>query len=308
MGRFRSTISKNEIRFTTINGQEFERTILPGTTESVLLSIPQNTVQATVNISWGIGVNDFGLKLFASNGQLIGESNFLNVTGLTGRREKIVAQGPAAQTARASIQHTGGVGVVQNVVGSMQITTVDFPNLKDLDDLSADSQLHAERSLLRSILLPEGSKFKPDSTVSRADFAATLLRAGLVAQYMASQPVFSDVRDSSTRSIVESVQSGPSGQLIFDAQPGGRFHPNNNVTRLVAAVAFVRAAGLESAVSTAALPLSMADQLSIPTQFRGYVAVALQNGFMSLDGNKFDPSRAMTRVELARSTNILIAR
>ena len=308
LGRFRSTISKNDIRFSTVSGQAFQRSVLPGTTENVLLSIPQNTVQATVSISWGIGVNDFGLKLFGSNGNMIGESNYLNVTGLTGRREKVVAESPAAQMVRAAIQHTGGVGVVQNVLGSMDVTTVDFPNLRDLDSLSSDARFQAEQTLLRSIILPEGSKFKPDSTVSRTDFAAALLRSGLVSQYMAAQPVFTDVRDASTRSIVESVQAGPSGRLIVDAVPGGRFYPNENVTRIVAAIAFVRAAGLESATATAALPLTVVDSMSIPTQYRSYVAIALQYGFMSLDGNRFNPSRSVTRLELAKSTNVLIAR
>ena len=308
MGSFRSTISKNEIRFTTVNGQAFQRSILPGTTENVSLSIPQNTVQATVSISWGIGVNDFGLKLFGSNGKMIGESNFLNVTGLTGRREKIVAQSPSAQTAMAAIQHTGGVGVVQNVFGSMEVTTVDFPNLRDLDNLSPELRFQAEQTLLRSIILPDGSRFKPDSTVSRADFAATLLRAGLVSQYMAGQPVFSDVRDTSTRSIVESVQAGPSGRLIVDAIPGGRFYPNENVSRIVAAIAYVRAAGLDSTAASANLPVTVIDSFSIPSQYRGYVAVALQNGYMTLDGNRFNPSRPITRLELARSTNGLAAR
>ncbi len=308
MGRFRSTISKNEIRFTTVTGQAFERTVLPGTTENVSLSIPQNTVQATVNISWGIGINDFGLKLFGANGKMIGESNYLNVTGLTGRREKIVAQRPTAQTARAAIQHTGGVGVLQNVFGSMEVTTVDFPNLRDLAVLSDESLFNAEQSLLHSVILPEGSRFKPDSTVSRENFAATLLRAGLVSQYMAAVPAFTDVRDASTRSIVESVQVGPSGRLIVDAAPGGRFYPNENVSRIVAAIAYVRAAGLDNAASTATLPLTVTDSLTIPVQYRGHVAVALQHGFISLDGNRFNPSRSITRLELARTTNLLVSR
>jgi hypothetical protein len=39
-----------------------------------------------------------------------------------------------------------------------------------------------------------------------------------------------------------------------------------------------------------------------------YVAVALQNGFLSLDGSRFNPTRSITRMELARSANILVAR
>ena len=305
MGGFRATTSRNEIRFTTVNGQDFSRTVLPGTTENIELNVPANTVQATVNISWGLGANDFGLKLFGADGGLIGESNYLNLPGFTGRREKVVAQSPAQQTVRAAVQHTAGVGVAQQIFGSMEVTTVDFPNLRDLDNLSPDLILQAQQSLIRSVMLPEGPRFRPDSAVTRAQFAETLLRAGLVSQYMAASPMFTDVRDDSTRAVAESVQSS---RLIFDAAPGSRFYPNNNVTRLVAAVAYVRAAGLETSAATAVLPFNVADSLAIPQQLRGYVAVALQNGFLSLDGSRFNPTRSITRMELARSANILVAR
>ncbi|PYS92308.1 MAG: hypothetical protein DMF62_00845 [Acidobacteria bacterium] len=308
MGTFRSTVSRNEIRFTTSNNQNFERTVVPGVTSTINLNIPANAVQASVNISWGLGVNDLGLKLFGGNGSLIGESNYLNLPGLTGRREKVVVASPAQQTARAAIQHTAGAGTAQKVFGSMEVTTVDFPNLRDLDNLTAESIFQAEQSLLRNVMLPEGSKFRPTSAVSRAEFAETLVRTGLVAQYMTASPMFIDVRDASTRSTVESVQSLPSGRLIFDAAPGSRFYPNNNVSRLVAAVAYVRAAGLENAAATAALPITVADALSIPPQYRGCIAIALQNGFMSLDGNRFDPNRPVVRLELASATNLLIRR
>jgi serine protease AprX len=305
MGLFRATTSRNEIRFSTSSLQKFDRSVLPGTTENVLFNIPQNTIQATVNISWGLGANDFGLKVFGANGSLIGESNYLNLPGLTGRREKVVAQSPAAQTVKAVIQHTGGVGTLQNVTGSMEITTVDFPNLKDLGTLSPDMLNEAEQSILRNIILPMGSKFRPDSTVTRVEFAEALLRAGLVSQYVAASPMFTDVRDISSRSIVESAQTA---RLVYDAVPGGKFYPNNNVNRLIAAVAFVRAAGLENSAATATLALTVNDSLTIPSQYRGYVAVALQNGFMSLDGNRFNPTRSITRMELARSTNVLVGR
>jgi hypothetical protein len=96
--------------------------------------------------------------------------------------------------------------------------------------------------------------------------------------------------------------------LIVDAAPGGRFYPNENVSRIVAAIAYVRAAGLDNAASTATLPLTVTDSLTIPAQYRGYVAVALQHGFINLDGNRFNPSRSITRLELARTTNLLVSR
>jgi serine protease AprX len=308
MGLFRATIPKNEIKFTTAYGQNFERSLLPGTTENVSLNVPTNAVQAAVNISWGFGANDLGLKVFGANGSLVGESNYLNLPGLTGRREEVVLKTPSAQVLRAAIQHTAGVGTAQKFVGAMEVTTVDYPNLRDLQTLTPDLLYQAEQSLLRNIVLPEGSRFKPTANVTRSEFAEVLVRAGSVSQYMASTPIFSDVRDVTTRSAVESVQSRVEGKLIFDASPGGRFYPNDGVTRLVAAVAYVRAAGLENSVSTAIWPMTVLDAAMIPSQYRGYVAVALQNGFMTLDGNRFNSSRSITRVELAKATNALVVR
>ena len=149
-------------------------------------------------------------------------------------------------------------------------------------------------------MLPEGNKFLGNAVVSRAELAATLLRAGLVPQYLASKPMFSDVRNLTTRSAVESVQSNPNGKLFFDVATGN-FYPYKAVSRLVAAVAFVKAANLDSVAATSSLPLSVSDALTIPAAYRGYVAVALQNGWLNLEGNKFNPNQAMTRMELAQA-------
>ena len=120
------------------------------------------------------------------------------------------------------------------------------------------------------------------------------------------QPMYSDVRDLSTRSIIESVQSNPAGALIYDASAGGAFRPDASATRLVAAVAFVKAAGLENQAAGATLPLSVADASSIPAQWRGFVAVALQKGFLSLDGSSFNPNRPVSRFELAQAMNRIV--
>jgi hypothetical protein len=49
------------------------------------------------------------------------------------------------------------------------------------------------------------------------------------------------------------------------------------------------------------LPVTVTDAAQIPTEWRGYVAVALQKGLLSLDGNSFAPNRALTRIELAQA-------
>jgi hypothetical protein len=155
-------------------------------------------------------------------------------------------------------------------------------------------------------MMPEGRKFRPGSTVTREEFADALVRGGFVPQYLASAPMFTDVRDIYSRGVVESVQANPGGPLIVDAIAGGRFYPHSNVSKLVAAIAYVKAAGLESDAATASLPLNVSDAHTIPAQWRGYVAVALQRGFIKLDGSAFNPSRTVTRIELAQALNRLI--
>ena len=165
-----------------------------------------------------------------------------------------------------------------------------------------------EQALQANLLLPEGLKFRPFSAVTRAELSEAIVRSGLVPQYLAAGPIYTDVRDVYSRNSVESVQAGSSGALIYDASAGSRFYPYNAATKLVAAVAFVKAAGLESQAATTMLPLTVTDAASIPAQWRGYVAVALRNGLISLDGNKFNPTKASTRIELADSLVRLVAR
>ncbi len=305
MGTFRSTLSRNAVRFSTTTSETFTQMVTPGLTTSVNLAMPSNVVQASLGISWGLSANDFGLKVFNSGNSMLGESNYLNLPGFTGRREKVVLRNPRDQVLRATINHTAGFGSAQNVYGALETTRVVYPDLADLNSLSPEMIAVAEKSLLTNLMLPEGRRYKPNSSVSRYDLAAAFLRSGLVPQYLAASRLYSDTRDIETRSAVESVQLDPDGKLFYDVALGGNFFPNSSATRLVAAVAFVKAANLDELTSTAVLPSDISDINLIPVQWRGYVAVALERGFISLHGNSINPSRSVTRLELARALNAL---
>jgi serine protease AprX len=307
MGGFRSTLSRNAIRFVTRTSQTFEQTVVPNVANSTNVAIPQNTIQVGVNIYWDLSANDFGLRVYDQSNSLVGESNYLNLPGFTGRREKVVLRNPSGQTLRASIWHSGYVGTSQQVFGAVEVTQVEYPVMLDESTLSPEQAAEVEKSLLANLMLPEGQKFHPDSAVSRVEFAESLVRSGLVPQYMASVPMFTDVRDDCSRNAVESTQAFPSGSLFYDAKIGRNFYPYNGATKLAAAIAFVKAAGLGSQAAYASLPLTVSDASSIPLAWRGYVAVALQRGFLYLDGNAFNPSRSLTRVELATSLNKLVS-
>jgi serine protease AprX len=307
MGGFRSTLSRNAIRFITRISQTFEQTVFPNSISSANVTIPQNTIQAGINIYWGVSANDFGLRVYDQSNSLLGESNYLNLPGFTGRREKVVLRNPLSQTVRAAISHSGYVGTSQQVFGAIEVTQVEYPVMLDESTLSPDQEIQVEKSLLANLMLTEGRKFRPNDAVSRIELAEAMVRAGLVPQYMAAAPMFTDVRDDDSRNVVESTQAFPSGSLFYDAITGRKFNPYNGATKLAAAIAFVKATGLSSQATYASLPLTVSDASSIPAAWRGYVAVALQRGFVSLDGNAFNPSRSLTRVELATSLNALVS-
>jgi hypothetical protein len=47
--------------------------------------------------------------------------------------------------------------------------------------------------------------------------------------------------------------------------------------------------------------VSVTDTSSIPSAYRGYVAVALQKGWLALNGNKFNPNNGVSRLEIAKA-------
>ena len=55
------------------------------------------------------------------------------------------------------------------------------------------------------------------------------------------------------------------------------------------------------------MPVGVLDTASIPSDLRGYVAVALNRGFLTLDGNYFNAARGLNRIELAKAINTLLA-
>jgi hypothetical protein len=118
--------------------------------------------------------------------------------------------------------------------------------------------------------------------------------------------MYQDVRDRSRRSIVESVQSDPAGALFVDASVGQRFYPENSATRLLAAVVLVRATDLQHLLSTSTLPVGILDASAIPAEYRPYVAVALRKNLLTLNNSRFEPSRPLTRIELAQALNTIV--
>lgn len=303
MGLFRAAAEKDAVTFSTFTSRVFSATAAPGAAAVNEFQIPENTLQASVGIGWGgiLSLNDLGLKVLAANNSLLGQSNSLNLPLLNGRREKVTVTEPPAGILRSSVSHTLGIGTAQPFTGAVEITKVEYSPLDDLDQLSAENRKIALESLRRFLMTPEGRKFKPGAAVSRGELAEILVRSGLAPQYVAPAPMYSDISDMATRSVIESVQTSPNGKLILEVSTNGRFERYAPATKLATAVALVRAAGLNSQAQTTLPPLTLADVFSIPAAYRGHVAIALQKGWLQKDGTKFNPNRAVTRMEIARA-------
>ncbi|MDQ5843723.1 MAG: S-layer homology domain-containing protein, partial [Acidobacteriota bacterium] len=122
-----------------------------------------------------------------------------------------------------------------------------------------------------------------------------------VPQYLPRQGSYSDVTDPLTMLFVESAQASPTGALFTDVTKGGEFRPADNLSRLAAAVALVRASGLRSeAEAKAGTPLPFLDSASIPDGLKGYVSVAYAKGLIQAD-TSFRPDGVFTRGDLARA-------
>ena len=311
MGGIRATQNHRQARFINDPPKLFSGTVQ--STQNAGLPVPQNALTASVQIGWGslLTTNDLALRLTAPNGVSRPEVDTLNLLGLTGRRERDVVGLPASGTWTARVRNKGLLlgllATPQSYYGAMEVTRVEYPQMNDLGGLSSTSRDEIYQALRSFVMWPFGKNFRPQFSVSRYDLASALLMSGRVPQYLPAQPRFADVRDGMTLLAVESAQSSPAGALFTDAAFGGNFRPDDPATKLAAAVALVRAAGLRAqADALAGTSLPLTDASLIPSHLRGYVSVALSQGLLTKDGSAFNPNRALTRAELAHAMAVMM--
>jgi serine protease AprX len=196
-----------------------------------------------------------------------------------------------------------------------------------------DIQGHPLQSVIESAIrkrlidvYADGS-FRPDSQVTREEFARTLMADAMVRQTLGATPKFADVTGDLSR-FAEAVTAKGSSFKDADFVPNGMmgftgtsFNPTGGVSRLDVAVALVKALGHDaearalagSNVTSAGTTLS--DNAQIPSAFRGYVQVALNLGlfeafpaqviqiapgqFQVIPGPRFEPVTVVKRADLA---------
>lgn len=307
IGTWRGTVDRNEVEFKDDAPIQFSGTVQPSGSVATNLTMPEGTIAASVQISWGpLGSpNDLALTVTDQSG-VVRQSNSPNSSGLNGQREIVSLTIPAAGSYRIGVQNTPGtLRTAQQFSGVLEVTRVIYAPINDVSSLSPALQADVYQGLRSLTMWPIGSRFKSEFGVSRADLAAAMVRSGRVPQYLPGQSSYPDVRDDSTMLFVESAQASPTGALFIDVTNGGQFRPFESVSRLAAVVALVRAAGLRSeAEAKAGAPLAYTDALSIPSGLRGYVSVAVSKGLLQAD-SAFRPQATFSRADLARATAVI---
>ena len=309
IGTWRGTVDRHQVDFVNSPPVQFSGTVQPGGSANTTLTIPEGVVSASVQISWGplLSRNDLAVTITDASGIVCGQSNTKNTLGLNGQRETVTLTTPAAGSYRLTVRNTtwGLLAPAQKFFGVLDVSRASYAAVSDVAALSPSLQTDVYQGLRSFTLWPIGSRFGADVPVSRAELAATMVRSGRVPQYLPQQSFYPDVRDAATTLFVESAQAAPSGPLFIDVAAGSQFRPLENVDRLAAAVALVRAAGLRSeAEAKAGTLLPFADSSSIPSNLRGYVSVAVARGLMEGDG-AFRPQDTFTRADLARANAVI---
>ena len=228
-----------------------------------------------------------------------------------------------------------GIAIPEEVSGFYKTAVIAVEEPFDIQGHPAEQGIRTALANRRMDTFANNT-FAPDALVTREDFARTLALNAPVRQLLAATPKFTDV-SSDFRPFAEAVTARGSTLRDWDFTPhglisasGSSFNPTAIVSRLVLAVALVRALGQDaqaralanSTVTSGGQPLI--DNAQIPGELRGYVQIALDKGlleafpaevreiapgqFIALPGPRFEPNTTISRATLAIKVNIFVQR
>jgi serine protease AprX len=319
-GQWRGTAYQGQVQFINNAPQVFTGAVTPGSANDSAIDIAPDVLRASVQIAWGgLTPNTLALTMLNAQGAKQASASAANSPGLTGRRQRSVIDSPGAGAWKARVEHAAGPVGPQSVpsigaaeltssrygpqayIGTIQTTTARYKSMIDLGGLDNASISEIHQNFRSLVMTPVGQRFRPGFGITRADLAMALVLGARVPQYLPAQSNYTDIRDRATMLFVESVQASSNGALFPGTTQGGAFLPDSGADRLTAVVALVRAAGLRLQAESSTNTLTYTDAGSIPASLRGYVAVAVQNGLIRVNGTTFNPQGSFTRLDLSHA-------
>ncbi|HLM61687.1 MAG TPA: S-layer homology domain-containing protein, partial [Pyrinomonadaceae bacterium] len=262
--------------------------------------------------------NTLGILLTAPNGAKYSSGVTLPI--LDAPTRQVVVKNPQAGEWLLEVRGVRGLAAVPNfslpTSGAALPGPVDITLKQQSFALApvADIQGHPAQSQIESVLKNRimdtfsDNSFRPDTNVTREDFAGLLFLNTPLRQSLGSTAKFTDVTGPFA-AIAEAVTAKGSNLRDYNFTPdgmmsanGSTFNPTGNVSRLDVAVALVRALGLDAEAKAKAgslvtvnyngQTLALTDNAEIPSALRGYVQIALDKGilqaFYTLEQGPFD--------------------
>lgn len=240
---------------------------------------------------------------------------------------QVVVKNPAAGNWLVEVRGVRGLAAAPNVSlptsgaaapGPVEISITQ--KLFTLDPVS-DIQNHPAQAQIETVLKNRmmdtfsDNTFRPDTNLTRGDFARILYMNTPLRQSVGSSQKYTDVAPD-LAPIAEAVTAGGSTLRDWNFTPAGMmsagstFNPQGGVSRLDMAVALVRALGLDAeAKAKAGMPITvvhngitvtLTDYSNIPPAMRGYVQIALDKkllqAFLSMEQGplEFQPTLKAT--------------
>lgn len=188
----------------------------------------------------------------------------------------------------------------KKVSSSTPIPSPSRPTTGGFSDLSANHWAHdtilemVELGLLSGY--PDGT-FKPNNTISRAEFATIMVKALGLKTSRPGGATFSDVpKNHWAFEVVESSKDYLTGYR--DTSSGTlTFEPSSVAVREDVAVAIVKAKGLGNASANQSYLNQFPDKGQISPALKDHVAIAVSQGYMRGSDIGFEPQKALTRAE-----------
>ncbi|MCU1288768.1 MAG: peptidase [Acidobacteria bacterium] len=284
--------------------------------------------------------NLVGMRITSPSG--VNYSTAIDYPVIGSSKRQVVVQSPEAGIWTVEIRGARGLtaapqassptqaalpGPVDGIVNQIKYV---LPTIADIDGHAQKEQIEAAIKSRVIDTFADGT-FRPDSIVTREDFARSLLANTDLRQVAGATPKFGDV-SGDLASIAEAVTANGStlrgynfaskGLMSFT---GTTFNPAGNISRIDLAVALVRALGDDNAAKALANTnvtvngQVISDNAQIPAALRGYVQVAINKGlletyeaqviqtapgqFTVLPGPRVEPNATVTRATLAAKLN-----
>src|SRR5262249_15988861 len=247
-GQFRGQLTNSNFTVSHYPVVSFSGQAAPLSTSRISFQIPSGTVFATVEVGWTTWSIFNPLKITISNSS--GSIASVPATLLAGQGFQklgisLTDPTPGSWSISVSNLSLPLVGSVQKFNGAIETFHANYSGVSDTTDLPAAERAAVQNALRTGTVLGAIGSFGVSLPCSRSELArAIMLASGAqVPQYLPDSPTFSDVPADANQVFVESVVNSPLGNLM--GATGPYFNPQAPADRLTAAIAAVKALGLD---------------------------------------------------------------